>query len=372
MKILILGGTGVLSTDFTKRVLDAGCQTTIVNRGRRKTFLDERARLICADLRAEDKLQLQKKMVDTDYDAVVDFLSYRPEHLEKTLSVIAGHFRHYLFISSATAYKKSTEKEIITENTPVGNEKWDYAYQKALCEQALAKHHDFHYTIIRPYVTYGDSRIPFPIIPNGYHYTLIKRIKEGKPVPLYEDGKALCTLTHTKDFAEVLFRLLLNEKAYGEAFHITGPYVQTWKEVYITLCRILHCEPNSFSVSSVQVKNYLPEFYDILQGDKGTNMVFDNTKVMQAIGDFQFAISPEKGLGSSVHYYEATPCMQIINNKWDGRIDYLFHRCTQSTQRLHCMSQEKVKGVEGRHWYYAMRFAPLNRMYNVYWKYKNR
>ena len=83
MNILILGGTGVLSTDFTKRVLDAGCQTTIVNRGRRKAFLDERARLICADLRSEDQMQLRKEIVDIDYDAVVDFLSYRPEHLEK-------------------------------------------------------------------------------------------------------------------------------------------------------------------------------------------------------------------------------------------------------------------------------------------------
>ena len=85
---------------------------------------------------------------------------------------------------------------------------------KFLCEKYLSTL-QINYTIIRPYVTYGVSRIPFPIIPEGYHYTLLERILEDKPVILYNEGQAKCTLTTTKDFAEILYKLLLNPKAYG-------------------------------------------------------------------------------------------------------------------------------------------------------------
>ncbi len=78
------------------------------------------------------------------------------------------------------------------------------------------------------------NRIPFPIIP-GDQYTLLARIMANKPVIMFEQGDAICTLTHTEDFAKTLYELLLNEKAYKEAFHITSTSEQTWLEVYTIL-----------------------------------------------------------------------------------------------------------------------------------------
>lgn len=322
MRILILGGSGVLSTDFTKLCIDLKNEVYIVNRGKRRNFIDERANLIIADLREESEEELRDKLCSKKYDVVVDFLSFKSEQMKKTLSVVEGLFTQYVFISSATAYVKDIPEQIITENTKIGNKNWDYAYQKSLCEEYL-RQQDINYTIIRPYVTFGVSRIPFPIIPDGYYYTLIERIKENKPVVMLDDGKAVCTLTSTKDFAEVLYRLLSNSKAYKEAFHITSNNRQTWKEVYLTLCNLLEQKPNICSVTMNDIHKYMPEFEFILKGDKGQNMLFDNSKVLNAIGGYEFKYDLTTALSNSVNFFENTSEMQGIDYKFDGRCDLL-------------------------------------------------
>lgn len=325
MNILILGGSGILSTDFTKLCLDNKNEVYLLNRGKRKSFIDDRAHLIIADIRNDSIESLKEKIASQKYDVVVDFLSFNSEQMKKTLSVIEGIFTQYVFISSATAYIKNDPDEIITEENEIGNRDWDYAYQKSLCEEYLTKQ-NINYTIIRPYVTFGVSRIPFPIIPDGYHYTLLQRIKENKPVVVLDNGEAICTLTCTKDFAVVLYKLLLNEKAYREAFHITSNNRQSWKKVYEVLCEILQKEQHILSVSMSDVHHYLPEFEFILKGDKGQNMLFDNSKVLNAIDGYNFEYTIEKALKESVEYFENHSEMQMIDYKWDGRCDYLANK----------------------------------------------
>lgn len=369
MKILILGGSGILSTDFTKKALDQGDNVYLLNRGRRTKFIDERCNLIIADLRNESAEEIREKIAITDYDVVVDFLSFNIEQMKKTLAIIEGKYKQYIFISTATVYKKDNEDEIITEQTEIGNDKWGYAYNKSLCENYL-KDSTVNYTIIRPYVTYGKSRIPFPIIPDGHHYTLLARIIEEKPVLLYEDGKAICTLTNTVDFAEVLYRLLLNSKAYREDFHITGPYTQSWKMVYEELCVLLNKKPNAFSVSIDDIKRFMPGYKEILLGDKGTNMLFDNSKVLNAIGGYDFRYDLRTGLERSVNYYLDNEFMQGIDYKWDGECDYLVYKL--SGIKLSPVTMTKNAPNSKMLYYYIMRYQPFRFLIDMLRKIKHR
>ena len=140
---------------------------------------------------------------------------------------------------------------------------------------------------------------------------------------MLDGGEAICTLTCTKDFAAVLYRLLLNKNAFREAFHITSSNRQSWKKVYQVLCKILNEKQNILSISIEEVHKYLPEFEFILKGDKGQNMLFDNTKVLDAIGGYNFEYTLEKALKESVDYFKSHPEMQKIDYKWDGKCDYV-------------------------------------------------
>lgn len=370
MNVLVLGGSGILSKDFVTKMLDMGDEVYVVNRGRRKEFLDKRVHLIIGDVRSESVEMLRNKTIQSFvYDVVVDFLSFEVDHLEKHLAVVEGKFRQYIFISSATVHKKDNEECIITENTPIGNDKWEYAKKKSECEDYLKKK-DINYTIIRPYVTYGNSRIPFPIIPDGYHYTLLARIKAHKPVVMYNEGEAICTLTHTKDFAEILYKVMLNERTYKEDYIITSNARQSWREVYYLLCNILNVEPNDASVGRDEIRQYLPEYLEILEGDKGTNMLFDNSKILQVIGGYDFLITLEQGLQETIEFFEKNAYMQGIDYKWDGKVDYLL-KMTKGI-KLCCLKENAGSHSNSKIYYYVMCCLPLRILFEVCRKIKKK
>lgn len=87
MNILIIGGSGILSTDFTRRCLYAGHAVYMVNRGKRTAFIDNRATLIIADWRNECEEQLKEKLECYRFDVVIDFLTFNVEQLKKRLEL---------------------------------------------------------------------------------------------------------------------------------------------------------------------------------------------------------------------------------------------------------------------------------------------
>lgn len=369
MKILLLGGTGILSTDFMRKCLNEGNEVFILNRGKRVTFIDDRAVLIKADIRNESIEDLKRKVDSLSFEVIIDFLSFEPTQLEKSIEVFKDKYFQYIFISSATAYIKNGGDIISESKNQVGNRNWLYSYNKSLCENYM-RDTNINYTIVRPYVTYGESRIPFQLIPDGFHYTLLERIEDNKPVALLDNGNAICTLTNTIDFANVLYRLLLNEKAYREDFHITSSFQQSWRTVYETYCEILNREPHLVSVSIEDIRKYMPEYYQSLVGDKGTSWRFDNSKVLEAVGGYEFKYDLKAGLQKSVDFYEKHAEMQGIDYKWDGKIDYMISHVAgvRKMVRVDTTSPNSTNAI----WYNLMTNPLTHAAYMGFWRIKHR
>lgn len=319
IKILILGGSGILSLDVLKESLNRNIEVTCITRGNRDYRIPQGVKIIHGDIHNLGEI-LPK--LDNHYDAILDFLTFNVEELKDKLNYLSYLCTQYIFVSSATAY--SFQDEVITENTPLGNEYWSYGEQKVQCELFLkqnAKLYEVKYTIIRPYITYGKTRIPFAIIPDGQYWSLANRILNKKPILLWDDGKALCTLTNTKDFAHGFVDLIMNENAYDEDFHITSDEVLSWKQVLNEIGKALGEIPIVFSANTEDIINLLPEYRGILRGDKARNRIFDNSKIKRVAPSFQNYIPFSKGIVETIQNYESNPKEQSINYKWDGRID---------------------------------------------------
>lgn len=106
MKILMIGGTGIISSEICSLSIERGHDVTIVNRGKRKSLINEKAHLIVADVRQESAEQIKEKIGQSSYDVVVDFISYNVGHVKKMLDVVSNKCKQYIFISSATVYKE--------------------------------------------------------------------------------------------------------------------------------------------------------------------------------------------------------------------------------------------------------------------------
>ena len=333
MKVLLIGGTGILSTDIVKQSLKKGYEVYILNRGNRNNDIDSRVKVIIGDIRNVE--QIREKIKREHFDVVIDFLSFNKEQLRNTLSLFENKCDQFIFISSATVYRKTEKGERITEKTELINEDWEYAQGKIECEEFLKENYKGKgqcYTIVRPYVTYSERRIPFAIIPSK-HWTLANRILLGKPILLWNGGKAICTLTQTKDFAIGIVGLFKNEKAYQEDFHITTDHTLTWKEALEDIGKALGKEPIIADVPSEFIAKYLPECKGVLYGDKGLDRIFDNRKIKSVVPEFNASTKFEDGIKETINYYKENTAMQGIDYQWDAKIDGIIDKYYKSINK---------------------------------------
>lgn len=319
MNILIVGGTGVISYAVVNEAVKSGINVTCINRGRSKEQrLPSNVEVICADYR--NRGLMENKLKERSFDAIVDVLCYTEKDIEYSISLFKDKCKQYIFFSSCAVYNKGEGNYECTEDSELINPVWPYSIKKVECERKLiqlASKYGVKYTIVRPAVTYGNTRIPYGITPPyGYHGTLIQRILNKKPIILWDEGQTISTITRVEDFATGLVSLLGNEKAYNQAFHIVGDERHTWKEVIETLGEILGVAPIYFSLSKEVFAEEMSARKGEILGGRGINQLLDNSKIKSISPSFGTHIPLKEGLKMTIEYY--------INHNYLKGIDYAF------------------------------------------------
>ena len=324
MKILFIGGTGVISSACSDLVLSRGHELFILNRSTStKHPLPEGATLLKGDVHA-DEAQLAALLAGHRFDAVVDYIAYSINDIERDLRLFREATDQFVFISSASAYQKPPKNYLITEETPLENPYWEYSRNKIACEDRLMQAYrdeGFPVTIIRPSHTYGPTEIPFGVSSGRHPWTVVDRMQRGQKVISPGDGTSLWVLTWNADFAKGLVGLLGNSKAVGEAFQITSDEALSWDQIHIEAYQALGLEPNLVHIPSELMAAYSPDAIGSLIGDKSNSVVFDNSKIKRFVPDYLCEVSWAEGVRRSLAWFEAHPEVQTIdhemNSLWD-------------------------------------------------------
>ncbi len=324
MKILFIGGTGLISSACAELALQRGHELVLLNRAATKKYnLPAGAHLITGDIYTEEK-RLTNLLEEVQFDCVVDWIAYTPADIERDLRIFHGKTGQFVFISSASAYQKPPTHYLITENTPLDNPFWQYSRDKIACEQRLMQaYHEqgFPITIIRPSLTYGPQQIPLVGGSWQHPYTVIERMRRGQKIIVPGDGTSLWVLTWNSDFAVGLLGLLGNANAIGEAFHITSDEVLTWNQIFLEAALAVGCEPDMVHVPSDLIAAYDAHAVGSLIGDKINSVVFDNSKIKRFVPDFHCKVDWAAGIRRSLAWFEADPTRQTIdedmNQRWD-------------------------------------------------------
>jgi nucleoside-diphosphate-sugar epimerase len=325
MKVLFIGGSGIISTACTQLAAQRGMDLTLVNRGRHKAPLPAGVKSLTVDV--HDVAAAQKALGTTSYDVVVDWVAYTPQDIERDLQLFRGRTRQFIFISSASAYQKPGTHYLITESTPLANPHWDYSRNKIACEERLMqayREEGFPVTIVRPSLTYGDTQIP--LITNSWEkpYTIVDRMLKGQKVVVPGDGTSLWVITHNTDFAKGFSGLLGHSQAIGHAFHITSEHALTWDQYYRITAAALGVEARIIHIPSDYIIACWPEQEGSLIGDKSVSVVFDNTKIRRFVPDYCCTTRFEEGIRRALAWFQADTARQTVdvaeNAKWDGII----------------------------------------------------
>ena len=325
MKILFIGGTGIISGAITRQLAEKdGYELTILNRCNNAGDIPASVRQITGDINNED--EIRNILAGEDFDVVGEFVAYRPEHIKRDIRLFEGRCRQYIFISSASAYQKPLSHYVITESTPLANPHWQYSRDKIACEQVLMdayRNSGFPVTIVRPSHTYADGSIPLAMHGERGPWNDISRMMTGKPVIVHGDGSSLWTVTHSMDFAMGYIGLIGNPHAIGEPVHITSDESLTWNQIYENIGQALGVKPKLVHISSDTLVHLKPELEGPLLGDKSNTVVFDNSKIKRLVPGFCAAIRFDQGVRQSLALLMKRPDLQIPDPEWDVWVDHV-------------------------------------------------
>jgi nucleoside-diphosphate-sugar epimerase len=320
LKVLFIGGSGVISSACSALAVERGIDLSVLNRGKTATRpLPPEARSLHADIR--DPASVRAAIGGQDFDAVVDWLAFTPEHVRSGLDLFRGRTGQYVFISSASVYQTPPARVPVVESTPLRNPFWQYSRDKIACEDVLvAAYRDegFPMTIVRPTHTYDRTMVP---LHGGW--TVLGRMRQGKEVVVHGDGTSLWTLTHHADFARGFVPLLGHPRTVGEAFHITSDDTPTWDQIATGLAAALGVEARIVHVPSDAIAAADPDWGAGLLGDKAHSMVFDNSKLRRVVPDYVATIPFEQGAREIVAWYDEDPARQRVDARLDAVMDRL-------------------------------------------------
>jgi nucleoside-diphosphate-sugar epimerase len=320
LSVLFIGGTGIISSACAELAVASGVNLTVLNRGKNPVReLPAGTRAITADIR--DKEAVSSALGNREFDAVVNFVAFSPEHVQTDIELFAGRTGQYVFISSASAYAKPVAQLPIRESTPLRNPFLAYSRDKIACEERLNgeyRDNGFPVTIVRPSHTYDRTAIP---LLGGW--TAIDRMRRGEPVVVHGDGTSLWVLTHHADFARAFVPLLGRPQAIGEDFQITSDEAQPWDQIYRTLGRAAGAEPELVHVSSDQIARTVPDWGPGLLGDMAHSVIFDNTKVRQLAPGWAATIPWAEGAREMIEWFDADPDRRVVDPDTEANIKSL-------------------------------------------------
>ena len=320
MRVLFIGGSGIISSACADLAVERGIELYLLNRGRSTDRpVPPAATVLRGDIR--DPESVVKALDGLDFDAVVDWVAFTPEHVRADIDLFRGRTGQYVFISSASAYQTPPARVPVVESTPLSNPFWQYSQAKIACEQLLVEAYraeGFPATIVRPSHTYDRTTVPFD---GGW--TVLDRMRRGKEIVVHGDGTSLWTLTHHTDFARGFVGLLGHPRTIGDTFHITSDDFLTWNQIAYALAKALGVEPRIVHVPSDAVAAADPEWGAGLLGDKAHSMIFDNAKLRDVVPGYCATVPFERGAREIVAWYLEDPARQRVDERLDTVMDKL-------------------------------------------------
>lgn len=279
-RILLLGGTGAMGANLGRRLAERGYDVCVTSRSARTDA--GRVHFICGN--AKNKSFLEKTLGALKPDAVVDFMSYGSAEFALRRDVLLNGTGQYVFISSCRVF---AGEEVHTENSPrlldvcqdTEYLKTDeYALAKARSENMLRDSGRRNWTIVRPCITYAYPRLQFGCLEAN---AFLPRVAQGLPVPMpVEMLQKRTTMLHGDMVAEMIARLVGNQRAIGEDFNTVTSENHTWAEV-----AELYGEFLGMKIAPCSLDAYM-SFCNPWQVKFGrmVHHVFDNRKILEVTG----------------------------------------------------------------------------------------
>ena len=335
MNVLIIGGTGVISTAIVDRLNEFGHDTTVYNRGLRPIRYKQAVHEIKGD--KKDEAAFIAEMKNRRFDAVIDMISFNPKDAAVTLGAFKDHDTHFVFTSTVAVHKrpfKNAERIQETYETWDTEEYYPYGFHKARMEDFLNGQmlSGRKITIIRPSLTYGLGSKNIGVL--RQNYGIVKRIQQGKPLIMFGDGTTPWEFTFALDLAKAYTGVLRRDVCYGQTYHATSGDARIWDDLYLEFGKIIGCEPKILHMSTEMLMAAAPERISHIYQEKMWSGLYDNSKIKSHVPEFTCEYTLDKTLRAVYDWYMTDEQARIVDKELDLLEDNLVHKYHQCLKIL--------------------------------------
>jgi nucleoside-diphosphate-sugar epimerase len=341
MNVLIIGGTGLISTAITRQLVEAGHKVTLYNRGKSSTaHTPEGVSILHGD--RKQFAAFEQQMAEADrFDCVIDMVCFHPDEAESAVRAFRGRVGQFIFCSTVDVYAKPAVGYPLREDAHrKGNN--DYGRNKIVCEDVFMQAHangDFSTTIIRPAMTYGEG---FGIVDwTGWSTQIFERLRNGKPIIVHGDGSAIWVACHIDDAAHAFAKAVGNERTFGKAYHVTGEEWMTWNQYYQLAAEAIGApEPNLVHIPTDLLAKVDPKRAQVVVTNLQGNNIFDNTAAHNDL-DFRYTVTWAQGVSRLVKWHKDNNTLpDLERERLDDAIIAAWRAAEQTM--LHAMTEKSV------------------------------
>jgi nucleoside-diphosphate-sugar epimerase len=263
MTVLIIGGTGFISSRLALRLSGQGHTVSVLSRGKRAPAVSAVPGIRYLVGNRKDEAVLASAARE-HFDAVYDMIAYFPEESAASVRAFRGSVGRFVHCSTVSVYMVSDAVRCpITEDqdnlplmkfhdrNPFG---MDYGIKKRECERILwDAHHerDFPVTILRPTYVSG------PRDPVRRDWFWIERILDGKPLLVPGSGDIAFQQVYVEDVVNAFASVLDRPASIGNAYNVAGEEARSLNDYLDDLCSILGRQPERIHVDQ-RVFDQLP------------------------------------------------------------------------------------------------------------------
>ncbi len=299
MKLLVIGGTGFLSSAMVEAAAEAGHDVTILTRGQRPTAVPSSVRCLTAD--RQDTTAFRAAVAGQTFDAVLDAICFTPQQAQQDIDLFAGQVGRLVMISTDFVYTVGPRSLPIPEDTP-RDAPTDYGRNKALAEDLLLTANDrLPITILRPPHIVGAGGLLGTGSLQGRDAALPARLRRGEPIVLLDGGALLIQPVDRADIAAACLAVLTTPATAGQAYNMAGPEAVPTRRYYELIAGLLGVE---LRVVSLPSDVYLAAYPDRVSFTR--HRVYSQEKLSRDAG-FRPSRPLERSLREMLAWLEANP-----------------------------------------------------------------
>jgi nucleoside-diphosphate-sugar epimerase len=296
MRVLILGGTGLISSGITTQLLERGDEVTHLVRGTGAPAYPGRVRTIRGDRRDPDALAAAR---GSGHDVVIDMLCFTAADARSAAEAFAGGGAHYVMCSTVDVYTKPAAVLPVTEDHERRPDpEFGYAAGKAAAEEVLLaahRHGDLSVTVLRPAATYLDHAVPSI---GGWPLAL-RRLLTGKPVILHGDGSGIWAACHRDEVAHAFVEAAHRPDTAGAAYNVTGHEMLTWRAYWTAVADALRVPAQFTCIPTETLAAVAPEMAAWCLHNFQYDNLYDCSAAARDL-DFHLTISWAEGIAAGL------------------------------------------------------------------------